>query len=153
MMARIGIEELVEAGADGGDLMGYYCRGHVDRHLFAQHANWYSGAAQGYDVRWVDGAKASHQWWRTVPVAGEEGHVRYMEAVPGSHGAFPVTVCASVADATSKRIQRELRDQDRSLANGRAAGVNWAVTTLEAAGLKEAASVLLSKWRGPSNDA
>lgn len=122
----IEIVEIREAGPDGGDLMGYYARGHVDRYLFAQAANAFSGADTEWDRRHVRSAKVRHEWWRTVPMAGDPGFSQFLSAEPHSRGAYPVTVCDEVAQAALRQSQHEVSEYHRAKATGVAEGVNWA---------------------------
>lgn len=125
------IEELREAGEDGGDLMGYWCKGHVDRWRFANAANHYSGAADSYDMRHVRADKVMHVWWRTVPMAGEPGCFRFIDAEPRARGAFAATVCDCVEAARLATARREVNAFDRGRRNGIAEGVNWCLRELD----------------------
>lgn len=122
----IEIDEIREAGPDGGDLMGYFARGHVDRYQFAQAANAFSGADSEWDRRHVRAAKVRHEWWRTVPIAGEPGFTQFLSAEPHSRGAYPVTVCDELAQAALRQAQHEVNEYHRGKASGVADGVNWA---------------------------
>ncbi|MFC3228746.1 hypothetical protein ACFOGJ_15995 [Marinibaculum pumilum] len=146
-MSEIYIEELREAGEDGGGLMGYYCKGHVDRHAFAQAANRYSGATSTYDRRHVRAERSHHSWWRTVPMVGEPGQFRFVAARGPGAGAYPVTVCESIEESRLVASRREV-DADRAgHRRGMAEGVQWALDVLHERGLTDAADRLLSAWR------
>jgi hypothetical protein len=131
---RVDVRELREGGEDGGDLMGYWCKGHVGRDLFARAANHYSGAHEQYDARHVRAEKTSHAWWRAVPEGPSTSMVFYREAEPHSRGAFPVTFCASVSDKSLLRAQRELQEHSLARSSGFAEGVGWAVQRAPADG-------------------
>jgi hypothetical protein len=128
---QIEIQELREAGEDGGDLMGYFCRGHVDRHAFAFAANRFSGALDFYDIRHVRADRARHVWWRTVQMAGEpKGTMELRPSLPGP-GAWPATVCESLVEHSRQRVRETIREFQRGRCNGIAEGVNWALQFLE----------------------
>ena len=150
-MSEVIIEELREAGSDCGELMGYYCRGHVPRYEFAQAANHGSGADPTYDNRWVDHEKASHRWWRCVPIAGDPGMTMFHPAKPGERGAFAVTVCESVADRSLLASQRFVDESRRSREAGFCEGLNWALNQLDRID-SEAGKALLETWRENPNE-
>lgn len=129
----IEIMELREAGEDGGDLMGYYCKGHLPRHEFAKAANVYSGALDEYDIRYVRADRSHHVWWRVVPMAGQPGQSMFQGAEPNSRGAFPATVCESLSEYESKRFRYAQRRYDEGYRRGIQDGVNWALTWLDRA--------------------
>jgi hypothetical protein len=130
-LKTVEIQELREAGEDGGELMGYFCRGHVERHLFAEAANRYSGALDHYDIRNVRPEKCRHVWWRTVQMEGEpKGTQCFKPSVPGP-GAWAATVCESVADHSSRSVRLTIKEFDRGRGAGIAEGVNWALRFLE----------------------
>ncbi len=143
---HIEIEELREAGSDGGELMGYFCRGHVPLYEFADAANHYSGADPRYDDRYVDYEKASHRWWRCVPISGDPGMTMFDPAKPGEHGAFSVTVCESVTARSWLKSQRYVDDVRRQRENGFCDGLNWALQQLDNIN-PEAGKALLALWR------
>lgn len=145
-LPTIEIEELREAGEDGGDLMGYYCRGHVDRHAFATASNKYSGARDGYDIRRVDAKRVRHVWWRSVQMADEpRGTFEYRPSLPGP-GAWAATVCDSVANNARASARRSIREFDRGRCSGIAEGVNWALKFLDHHG-PEISEQLLAAFR------
>lgn len=128
----IAIEELREAGEDGGDLMGYFCRGHIDRHEFAKTANAHTGASYDYDVRFVHATAVRHEWWRNVQMEGQpKGVFEFKPSLPGK-GAWPVTVDDSVYRHGRGITRREIREHDRGYGRGMAEGVNWALQFLDA---------------------
>lgn len=145
-MSEIEIEELREAGEDGGDLMGYYCRGHVDAHAFAQAANHYSGALDSYDIRHARADNVRHVWWRTVPIAGEPGQSAYHQAEPKSSGAWPATVCTSVEDRERGRANRFVEEWRKGREHGFCEGLNWALRALDTIN-PEAGETLLKRYR------
>lgn len=125
----IEIMELREAGIDAGDLMGYYCKGHPDRHLFAEAANKYTGADPVYDCRHVRAENSRHVWWRCVPM--HDGSTMFQPAEPHARGAFAATVCECVIDDSSASARRMARDFERGASNGFSRGLNWATRWLE----------------------
>lgn len=143
--AAIEIEELREAGEDGGDLMGYYTRGHVDRWNFAECANKYSGARSDWDRRHVDARDVQHIWWRTVPMAGQPGCRQFLVAQPKARGAFAVTVWDRLYMADFEREQRYVEDCRKARENGFRQGVNWSLIKLDEIN-KEAGNVLLTTF-------
>ena len=75
----------------GGDLLGYYTKGHHDAAAFIEIANS-RDRAEGGDGDWAE-CDVAHRWWRTVQApAGTE--VDYLfQAVSGpGRGVYPVTV-------------------------------------------------------------
>lgn len=125
------IEELREAGEDGGDLMGYFCRGHVDRYDFARAANEFSGATSGYDIRHVEAKRCRHVWYRTVQMRDEpKGQMEFRPSLPGA-GAWAATLCESVSDNSRASTRRMIAEYDRGKVSGIADGVNWALRFLE----------------------
>lgn len=127
----IDIMEIREAGEDGGELMGYYCRGHVDRFAFAEAANSFSGASSFYDTRHVVAKAANHVWYRTVQMTGEpKGTYEFKPSVPGP-GAWAATVCTSLYDRSFQDMKSRVKERDLAKANGIAEGVSWALQFLE----------------------
>lgn len=125
-MTNIEIQDLLEAGADGGSLMGYWCKGHRNRADFAEACNAYSGAGRNaYDARYVRADEVSHVWWRCVPCG--EGFHRYDHAEPGARGAF----MATVAEPFLKRDRREWASYQRGLAYGYRSGLQWAIDRVD----------------------
>jgi hypothetical protein len=115
----IEIEELREAGEDGGDLMGYFARGHHDPYEFAKAANEHSGALESYDCRHVKPKYVSQVWYRTVQMRGEpKGTYEFRPATPGERGAWKATVCESVTDFSSKQQRMRQREYDRGWIDG-----------------------------------
>jgi hypothetical protein len=131
MDQKVEIVELRESGDDGGDLMGYFCRGHIDRHVFARAANEFSGAFDHFDTRHVRAERARHVWWRTVQMEGEpKGTMEFRPSLPGA-GAWAATVCESVVDHSHRATRRVIQEFERGRCNGIAEGVNWALRFLE----------------------
>lgn len=127
----IAIEPLLEAGEDGGGLMGYYARGHFDSWSFADACNKYSGADTGYDRRHVRAQDVRQTWWRTTPMSGQSGCYMFNVAEPKSKGAFPVTVWDGLETIYSEQSKRVIREFHRGKCNGVAEGVNWALRYVE----------------------
>ena len=125
----IEILELREAGENGGDLMGYYCHGHVDRYEFAKKANYDSGADAVYDIRYVRPEKCLHVWWRTVPL--DDGCSQFVPAEGPARGAWPATVCDCVEESRHRKASRAVDEWNKGRLHGIAGGVEWCLRTLE----------------------
>lgn len=126
------IIELREAGEDAGDLMGYYCRGHVDQAAFAAAANAYSGAVTSFDIRHVKPDKVRHVWWRAVQMQGQpKGTMEFKAALPGP-GAWAATVATPITDRDIESVRRLMTEHDRGRLNGISEGVNWCLHQLGA---------------------
>lgn len=140
---QIEIEELREAGEDGGDLMGYYARGHHDPADFERAANKYSGAEYGWDIRYVDAKNVSHVWYRTVQMEGQpKGTYEYRATQPGTKGAWKATVCSSVEIYRTKKARREIREYDRGYQEGLSRALGFLLAQLEWGGnLAEKATI------------
>ncbi|WP_331373815.1 hypothetical protein [Sinorhizobium chiapasense] len=143
---RHGIEIEESRELDSGDVMGFFARGHHDRHKFAEACNEYTGADAYYDRRHVKPDDCRHEWWRTVPVSGEPGVVSYHAAEPRSRGAFAVTVTTVVEDYERKRTQRWIDEHHKGRAAGFADGLNWALRMLDRIS-PEASEELLRLYR------
>lgn len=144
--SSIEIEDLREAGLDGGGLMGFYCRGHVDRYLFAKAANDASGARTDWDRRHVRAEEVHHIWWRTVPIAGEPGMSRFVDAEPHSRGAWAATVWTGIQDRHIRQARREVTTFNMARIAAFARGVQWAINTIDGQ-FPDAADKLLRSYR------
>ena len=149
----IDIIDLREARSDGGGLMGYWAKGHHDRHAFADAVNEHTGADWIYDTRYVVFTRplsgpqpVRHEWWRAVPLSGEPGHSVYHSAEPHSRGAFPVTVTTIVEDRERKVAQRNIDEFHKGSRSGFAEGLNWALRQLDNID-EEAGKKLLARYR------
>lgn len=145
------IESLHEAGEDGGDLMGWYTRGHVERLYFAQAVNLHNQltlGARGYDKRWCNPEKVQHVWWRTVPIGA--GLSSFQEADPGSRGAWKATVHYIDADSLQRDLWR-MKQTHLQRVYGFAGGVNWAANALRYQ-FPEAEKFLVERWRANPPD-
>jgi hypothetical protein len=131
---------------DSGDIMGFFARGHYDRHKFAEACNEYTGADPYYDRRYVRPDDCLHGWWRTVPVGGEPGVISYHNAEPHSRGAFAVTVTHVVEDYDRKQTERRIDEHHKGRAAGFAEGLNWALRILDHFD-PDAGAELLSRYR------
>lgn len=140
----IHIEESREL--DSGGIMGFFARGHYDRHKFAEACNEYTGADPYYDRRHVRPDDCRHEWWRTVPVSGEPGVTSYHFAEPHSRGAFAVTVTTVVEDRERKHTQRSIDEHHKGRAAGFADGLNWALRKLDRIN-SDAGDELLRQYR------
>lgn len=138
------IEESRELGSF--EVMGFFAKGHYDRHKFAEACNEYTGADPYYDLRYVEAEDCRQEWWRTVPVSGEPGVISYHNAEPHSRGAFAVTVTHVVADRERKRTQRWIDEHNKGRAAGFADGLNWALRKLDRINV-EAGEELLRQYR------
>jgi hypothetical protein len=155
---EIKILELCESGCDGGDFMGYYCREHVDKEAFAKAANFHGGhlCGYGYDDRYVEARHVVHLWFRTVPIAGQDGEMQFIPAAGPARGAW----AATVGEMQMRRHQRELRrrvsDYDRGRLRGIEEAIGWAHGVLLWSGgtaddierMREAGAFLLQCWTG-----
>jgi len=143
MSEKIEIEELREAGEDGGGLMGYFARGHHNPQEFAQAANAYSGAEWGYDIRYVDAKDVSQVWYRTVQMEGQpKGTYEFRVAQPGVKGAWKATVCSSLEIHRTRKARREIREYDRGYQEGLSRALGFLLAQLEWCGnLAEKATV------------
>lgn len=144
----ISVEECREL--DSGDIMGFFARGHYERHKFAEACNEYTGADPCYDRRYVKADDCRHEWWRTVPVSGEPGVVSYHNAEPHSRGAFAVTVTHVVEDRQRKETQRWIDEHHKGRAAGFAEGLNWALRKLDRINA-DAGEELLREYREREN--
>lgn len=116
------IEPLVESGEDGGGWLGYWCKGHHDPGVFAYACNYDYGHDE-HDRRYVRPEHVRQTWWRTVPIAGEPGYYRFMDAEEGARGAFKVTV----ADISAWNRERQMREGRQWETQGRRSGINDAL--------------------------
>lgn len=132
--------------------MGYWAKGHHDRHAFADAVNEHTGADWIYDSRYVVVTRLSgpqpvrHEWWRAVPMSGEPGHSVYHSAEPHSRGAFPVTVTTIVEDHERKIAQRNIDEFHKGSRSGFAEGLNWALRQLDNIDV-QAGEKLLARYR------
>lgn len=82
----------VEGWSDDGD--GYWSAGHHDPEAFVTAIETeYEGETAPAEEHAERVARVRHEWFRYIPAprwAEEDG--RYINAVPHSRGAFPVTV-------------------------------------------------------------
>lgn len=145
--ARIEIEDLREAGEDGGDLMGYHARGHHDRFAFAEACNKRNGDISHWDRRHVREGDVRHAWWRTVPIKGSDGLYAFHDAEPKSRGAYAVTVWDGIAAGDFRESQRLVREHYRGRCNGIAEGVNWAFRYVERFHGIDAADAMIAAYR------
>ena len=141
------ILDLREAGEDGGDLMGFYAKGHHDCHAFAEAANKHNAAESWYDRRHVRADDCRHSWWRTVPMAGQAGCTMFVTAEPNSRGSYAVTVWDGLAKIESDTSKRVIREHHRGRCNGIAEGINWALKYVEAQHGFDAAEQMLTAFR------
>lgn len=129
---KIEIEELREAGEDGGDLMGYFARGHFNPADFADAANKYSGASYGTDCRYVYATDVVQVWYRTVQMAEQpKGTMEFRPAEPGTRGAWKATVCSSVEIHAAKQRRRWQREYDRGYQEGTSRALGFLIAQLE----------------------
>lgn len=142
----IEIQELREAGEDGGSLMGYFCRGHVERDAFARAANAFSGAASSYDARHVRPERCFHVWWRTEQMPEQPAGTCHYRAVAGpGAGAWPATVCECIEESRLERSRREIQVDRGGHRRGMAEGINWALALLD--DMPAARDRILAAWR------
>jgi hypothetical protein len=145
---KIEIEELIEAGSDGGGLLGYYAKGHHDPVEFAQAANKHSGATSAFDPRYVDFKRVFQVHYRTIPISGDDGQFRFDPATPG-RGAWPATVCRCVDEFHTARYARLAAQRRHGFEEGVAAGISWALGMIEyGIGPRDAERVVLMREIG-----
>lgn len=143
----IEVEDLREAGEDGGDLMGFYARGHHDAYAFAEACNKRNEAGSTWDRRHVYPRQVRHVWWRTVPMAGQAGCSFFATAEPNSRGSYPATVWDDLANGQTEATKRAIREHHRGKCNGVAEGVNWALRYVETIHGFEACQKMLEAFR------
>ena len=130
MAEKIEIEDLREAGEDGGDLMGYFARGHHDTHEFAEAANRYSRALTFDDRRHVYPDKVRLVWYRTVQMEGEtKGTMQFIPSKPGP-GAWAATVATPLVDFADKQYRARKREHDRGYEAGMQDAMTWVLSQL-----------------------
>lgn len=127
----IEIEELREAGEDGGDMMGYFARGHIDHSEFAAACNTYTGARERYDYRHVNPSRVRHVWYRTVQMEGEpKGTMKFEPSNPG-RGAWAATVAEPFMDWSAKQYRIRRAEFDRGYSKGLSDSFSWVLQQLE----------------------
>lgn len=128
----IEIEELREAGEDGGDHMGYFARGHYDKHDFARAANAYSQAFNATDRRHVEVRHVRHIWWRTAQMDGEpRGVMCFHVAEPGSKGAWKATVAEPESEWSDRQYKMRRREFERGRRSGYEDALRWLLLKIE----------------------
>lgn len=128
----IEIEELREAGEDGGNHMGYFARGHLDKDEFARACNEYSGAVNWTDRRHVAIRHVRHVWWRTGQMEGEpRGTMCFRVANPGSPGAWKATVAEPEDEWSRKQHAMRQREYERGKRAGYEAALGWLLMMVE----------------------
>lgn len=147
MADAIEILDIREAGEDGGDLMGFYAKGHHEVWRFAEACNLHNNVDSFYDRRHVRPKDVRHVWWRNTPIAGQPGFWMFNTAEPGSRGAYAVTVWDGLETANLETSRRVVREYHRGKCTGMAEGVNWALRYVEAAHGREACEAMLEAFR------
>lgn len=156
------IEELREAGSDGGGFMGYYCRGHVDPAAFAWAANYHGDhqSGGGYDPRYVETKDVHHVWWRTVPIAGDDGNMQYIPASGPGKGAWSATVWDAYITRTWRDHRCRMKDHDQGRLRGIEEALSWVVNLFRwGSGTKEdmdrdreISERILTAWRAHGDE-
>lgn len=159
---EIEIEVLREAGEDGGNFMGYFCRGHVDKEAFAWAANYYGDHMSGYghDPRYVNANDVKHIWWRTVPISGEDNQMQYIPAAEPGRGAWAATVHDSYMTRSWREHRRRMKDYDQGRIRGIEDALLWVVNMFQwGSGTKEQidrdreiAERILGAWKAYGNE-
>lgn len=140
------ILEIREAGEDGGDLMGWYTKGHVDQDIFVSEVKKYSGYESYSDFKTPRKTGVKHVFWRNVPMRGQDGCFMFQAAKEGERGAYPVTAFefssfhAAHTFEEEKRIRQDGRDQ------GQREAVNFAYRWILAVKGEKTAEEFLSAW-------
>lgn len=142
------ILEIREVDDDGTlcELMGFYCKGHIDKSLFGDLCNRYSGASDYHDDRWVSAVAAQHGYWRIVPVFGCKGVSRFEPAAGPGRGAFAVTFCESLVNVRRKKFREIERWSDSAARSASFAAISWAYHWLTER-FPEIGEKMLKAWR------
>lgn len=128
----IEIEDLREAVEDGGDHIGYFARGHLDKSEFARACNEYSGAVNYTDRRHVAIRHVRYVWWRTGQMEGEpQGTMCFHCASPGAKGAWKATVAEPEDEWFRKQAAMRQREYERGKRAGYEAALGWLLMTVE----------------------
>lgn len=128
----IEIEELTEAGDDGGSHMGWYARGHHDKNAFADACNKRSRAFNTTDRSHVLPRHVRHVWWRTGQMAGEpRGTMCFHVANPGDKGAWQATVAEPLQEWADRQHAMRIREFERGKRAGYEAALMWLVMCVE----------------------
>ena len=77
------IKELCEL--DGGSLLGYYVKGHVDKAEFLAELDF------DYEVAGTE-QEVKHLYVRNVPAGTGDGEMEMLPATPGKRGAYKITL-------------------------------------------------------------
>ena len=81
----------IQAWSDDGD--GYWSSGYHEAEAFVTAIEeQYEGCGRWSPDHEERVARVRHKWWRFIPTPYGGGDGRYINAVPHSRGAFPVTV-------------------------------------------------------------
>lgn len=149
MIDEIELEVLLEAGSDGGDFKGYYCRGHVDPHHFAAACNHETGAKDSFDRRFTTAKHVRHEYWRTVPIADDPGQQQFVKSEKG-RGAWAVTVADPVIQAENRQYKQEREQRALGEASGQRTASWEAVSFIYKKLGYEAALEFAQEWNASS---
>lgn len=117
------IQELIEAGSDGGGMLGNYCKGHVNMYNFADACNVENGCEHNtYDTRYVHSGIVRHEYWRTVQVADDEAGVYEFRKSKKGRGAWKVTVASPIQDSLARECKRHNETKEINFSMGKRAG-------------------------------
>jgi hypothetical protein len=142
------IQDLREAGEDGGSLMGWYAKGHHDKREFADAVQHYSGINSYSDYRRATELKTVHDYWRCVPMRGQEGCIMFKSANAGEKGAFPVTVFEFANHWAGHSFEEEKRLIEEGRGRGQREAANFAYRWIHATKGEKAAEEFLNTWNG-----
>ena len=74
--------------------IGSFSRGHVDINEFCEKVNFENSSLLQKRPHMLKAhyTNVHHTWWRNVPEPGSKDRMRRIPAIPGSRGAYLVTV-------------------------------------------------------------
>ena len=145
MTNEIEILEITEAGEDGGDLMGWYAKGHHNKKHFTENVKKYSGFNSYSDFKTCKENFVKHIWWRCVPMRWQDGCTMFVDAKEGDRGAFPATVFEFAGKWHSDfREEQKLRQEGRE--QGQREAANFAFHWILATKGEKSAEEFLNSW-------
>lgn len=152
---KIEIEEIREAGEYNGDLMGWFCKGHVDKYEFCKAVWTTTDHCMDSDYKTPFEKGVEHVYWRKIPIRGENGFI-FHTAKKGQPGAFPATVWDFANYRSQKGFQEDEEHRKQGRAQGQIEAMNFAFIWLRAVKGVATAEELLAAWnkeREPKKEA